>query len=61
MTHTRTRKRSNKLDRPIYEIAQLFAVRFIGSYGIDDAERIALLVLEKIRANRKGLERRYGK
>ena len=56
-----TRKQSNKLDRPIHEIAQLFAVRLISSYSIIDAERIALLTLEKIRANRKGLETRYGK
>lgn len=58
---TRTRKRSNKLDRPIHEIAQLFADRFISSYGIADAERVALLVYEKVVANRKGLEGRYGK
>jgi hypothetical protein len=56
-----TRKRSNKLDQPIYKIAQLFAVRFIGSYGIADAERIAKLVYEKVIASRKGLEGRYGK
>ena len=55
------RKRSNKLDRPLPEIAQTFADRFISTYGIRDAERIALLVLEKIRASRKSLERRYGK
>ena len=58
---TRTRKQSNKLDRPIHEIAHTFAVRFIGSYGIADAERIALLVYEKVVANRKGLEHKYGK
>jgi len=58
---TRTRKRSNKLDRPIYEIAQLFADRFISSYGIKDAEQVAKLVYEKVVANRKGLEGRYGK
>jgi len=52
---------SNKLDRPLYEIAQLFANRFIGSYGIVDAERIAKLIWEKVVANRKGLEGRYGK
>ena len=53
--------RSNKLDRPIYEIAQLFADRFISSYGIADAERIAKLVYEKVVANRKFLERKYEK
>lgn len=58
---TRTRKRSNKLDRPIYEVAQLFADRFIAGYGVADAERVAKLVLEKIVASRRSLERRYGK
>ena len=58
---TRTRKRSNKLDRPIHEIAHTFAVRFISSYGIADAEQVAKLVYEKVVANRKGLEGRYGK
>ena len=58
---TRTRKRSNKLDRPIHEMAQLFADRFISSYGITDAEQIAKLVYEKVVASRKELERRYGK
>ena len=56
-----TRKQSNKLDQPIYQIAQLFADRFISSYGIADAERIAKLVYEKVVANRKGLEHKYGK
>lgn len=56
-----TRKQSNKLDQPIYKIAQLFADRFISSYGITDAEQIAKLVYEKVVANRKGLEGRYGK
>ncbi len=54
-------KRSNKLDKPLPEIAQSFADRFISGYGIVDAECIALLVWEKIIASRKGLERRYGK
>lgn len=58
---TRTRKRSNKLDKPIPNIAQLFADRFIASYGIKDAEQVAKLVYEKVVASRKGLERRYGK
>lgn len=56
-----THKHSNKLDRPIYEIAHSFAVRFIGSYGIKDAERVAKLVYEKVVASRKGLEFKYGK
>ena len=58
----RARNKGNpKLDRPLPDIAQSFADRFIASYGIKDAERIALLALEKIRASREGLERRYGK
>lgn len=55
------RKRSNKLDKPIHEIAGVFANRFIGSYGIKDAEGIAKLVYEKVVASRKSLERKYGK
>lgn len=54
-------KCSNKLDKPIPDIAQSFADRFIASYGIKNAEQISKLVYEKIVANRKGLERRYGK
>ncbi len=54
-------KRSNKLDKPLPEIAQSFADQFISSYGIADAEHIALLVWEKVVASRKGLERKYGK
>lgn len=57
----RKRKRNNKLDRPLPEIAQSFADRFIAGYGIADAERIAKLVWEKVVASRKGLERKYGK
>ncbi len=60
MTRTRN-KRSNKLDRPLPDIAQLFADRFIAGYGIKDAERIAKLCYEKVVASRKGLERKYGK
>ena len=58
---TSTHKRSNKLDRPLPEIAQLFADRFIAGYGVKDAEQIAKLVFEKVVASRKGLERKYGK
>ena len=55
------RKRSNKLDKPLPDIAQIFADRFISGYGIKDAERVAKLVYEKVVASRKGLERKYGK
>ena len=54
-------KKNPKLDQPIHEIAHTFAVRFISSYGIKDAEQVAKLVYEKVVASRKGLERRYGK
>ena len=52
-------KRSNKLDKPLPDIAQSFADRFISGYGIADAERIALLVYEKVVAVRKSLDRKY--
>jgi hypothetical protein len=55
------KRRSNKLDKPIHEIAQTFADRFIAQYGIKSAEQVAKLCYEKIVASRKGLERRYGK
>jgi len=61
MTRTRIRKRSNKLEKPLPEIAQTFADRFIAGYGIKDAERIAKLCYEKVVASRKSLERKYGK
>ena len=54
-------KDSSKLDKPLPEIAQSFADRFIASYGVKDAERVALLVYEKVVASRKSLERKYGK
>lgn len=53
-------KGSNKLDKPIPELAQIFAERFIGGYGIQDAETIAKLCYEKIVAKRKALDRKYG-
>jgi len=58
---TRKRKQNNKLDKPISEIAETFASRFIAQYGIKAAEQVAKLVYEKIVASRKSLERRYGK
>jgi len=60
MTRKRKRQCSNKLDKPLPEIAQSFADRFIASYGIADAEQVAKLVYEKIVASRKSLERKYG-
>jgi len=56
---TRTRKQNNKLDKPIPDIAHRFSVIFISSYGIERAEVIAKLVLEKVRASKRSLERKY--
>ena len=53
-------KKNPKLDKPLPEIAQSFADRFISGYGIADAERVAKLAYEKVVASRKGLERKYG-
>ncbi len=53
-------KKNPKLDKPLPEIAQSFADRFIASYGIADAERVAKLVYEKVVALRKSLDRKYG-
>ena len=55
-----TRKCNDKLTKPVHELAEIFAVKFIGGYGIKDAERLAKLVYEKVVASRKGLERKYG-
>lgn len=55
------KRRSNKLDKPIHELAQLFADRFIAAYGIKDAEQVARLCYEKVVASRRGLERKYGR
>lgn len=60
MTRKRKQQRSNKLDKPLPEIAQSFADRFIAGYGIKDAERVAKLVWEKVVASRKSLDRKYG-
>ena len=51
---------SNKLDKPTHKIAEVFAARFIATYGIKAAEQIAKLAYEKVVASRKSLERRYG-
>ncbi len=57
---TRTRKKKTKLEKPIAEVAQNWAERFIAGYGIIEAEMVAKLTLEKIRASRKSLQRKYG-
>ena len=54
-------KGSNKLNKPIPILAQIFADRFIAGYGIVDAEIVAKLCYEKIVAKRKALNRKYGR
>ena len=56
----RTRKKKTKHEKPIAEDAQNWAERFIAGYGIIEAEMVAKLTLEKIRASRKSLQRKYG-
>lgn len=53
-------KRNNKLDKPIPELAKIYADNLICRYGINHAEIIAKLALEKVRASRKSLQRKYG-
>ena len=55
-----TRKQNSKLAyKPIHEIAEIFASRFIAAYGVADGERIAKLAWEMVVASRKSLERKY--
>lgn len=54
-------KKNPKLEKPLPEIAQSFADRFISSFGIKDAEQVAKLVYEKVVASRRSLDRKYGK
>jgi len=53
-------KKNHKLDMTVPQIAESFANRFIGAYGIKDAEVVAKLTYEKIVASRRSLERKYG-
>ena len=55
------RKKNPKLEKPIAELAHDQSVKLIASYGIVEAEIVAKLTLEKIRASRKSLQRKYGK
>ncbi len=50
----------HRLLKTIPQYAESNATNFIACYGIDRAEIIAKLTLEKIRASKKSLERRYG-
>jgi len=44
----------------INDLAQRHADLFIAAYHIEPAERLAELILEKIRANAKRLKEKYG-
>jgi len=50
----------HKLMLTIPQYAQSNADIFIAAYGIDRALIVAKLTLEKIRASKKSIERRYG-
>lgn len=52
--------KKHRLDKSLPKYAENHATMFIAGYGIDRAEIIAKLTLEKIRAQKKSLERRYG-
>lgn len=54
-------KSSNKLDKPIPELAKIHADNLICRYGIDHAELIVKLAYQKIIASKRALERKYGK
>lgn len=50
----------HKLLKTLPQYAESNANSFIAAYGVERAEIIAKLTLEKIRASKKSLERRYG-
>lgn len=52
--------KQHKLEKPVWKYAESYCNTFIASFGIVRAEIIAKLTLEKIRANKKSLERKYG-
>lgn len=51
----------HELQKTLPQYAESNANNFIAAYGIDRAEIIAKLTLEKIRASKRSLIRRYGK
>ncbi len=53
-------KKDKPPEKPISELAHNLSVRLIASHGIVSAEIVAKLTLEKIRASRKSLQRKYG-
>lgn len=50
----------HRLEKPLWKYAENHCNTFIAGYGIERAEVIAKLTLEKIRAQRKSLKRKYG-
>lgn len=53
-------KKEHKLLKSLPQYAEGWCSHFICTYGIDRAEIVAKLTLEKIRALKKALERKYG-
>jgi len=53
--------KQHRLLYPLWKYAENHCNAFIAGYGIDRAEIIAKLTLEKIRAQKKSLERKYGR
>ena len=45
----------------IVDHAHIFYMRVVASCGMQDAEQILLLALEKVRAKKKYMEKKYGK
>lgn len=54
------RPKKFELSKPLPKYAENHCTQFIAGYGIERAEIIAKLTLEKIRAQRASLERKYG-
>lgn len=53
--------KKKKYDRKVPDIAKLHSVTLIAKHGIEKAEIIAKLTLQKIKAQRKAAENKYGK
>ena len=53
--------KKKKYDRKVPDIAKLHSTTLIAKYGIDKAEVIAKLTLQKIKAQRKIADNKYGK
>jgi len=55
------KRKNSAYYKPLPKAAESIEIHLIGTYGIDKAEIIAKLALEKIRASRKRLVAKYGK